>query len=190
MQKAKAISIVTVGKYYLCKTIEYPMKEQKNALHSPFHLDKMAIIITIFYYVIIIACGIRPFIEHVVIIEILMIVLFLLPIFIWPIRLTVSDKEIKVFRLIGWFKVSVADVNSVVVIEDGKQFFNKLIRTFGSGGVYGYLGWFKHEKYGKIRMFATDMEQCFLLKLKNDKVIVISSPKRQEITNLIKQSTK
>lgn len=165
------------------------MKNQsKNTWHSPFRWDKTVIIMTFFYNVIIVACAIRPFRDHVLAIEILMICLFLLPMLFWPIRLKASDDDIRIFRPVGTVKVPLANIKSVSLIEDGDQFFDKLIRTFGSGGVYGYWGWFKHEKHGKVRMFVTDRKQCFLLKLKNGKMFVVSSPKRQEIVKFISEN--
>lgn len=143
---------------------------------------------TVFYSAIIVACAIRPFRDHVLWVEILMVCLFLLPMLFCPIRLKVSDDEIKIFRPVGSVKVQLADVKSVSSIEDSEQFFDKLIRTFGSGGAYGYLGWYKHEKHGKVRMFVTDRKQCFLFKMKDGKMFVVSSPKRQEIVKLISEN--
>lgn len=157
----------------------------KNAWYSTFCWGKTVIIMTVFYNAIIVACAIRPFWDHMLWVEILMVFLFLLPMLFWPIRLKVSDDEIKIFRPVGPVKVPFADVKSVSFIEDGEQFFDKLIRTFGSGGVYGYWGWYKHEKHGKVRMFVTDMKHCFLVKLKNGKMFVVSSTKRQEIVKFI-----
>ena len=35
--------------------------------------------------------------------------------------------------------------------------------------------------------FVTHREQCFLVKTKNDRIFVISSPKREEIVSFINQ---
>lgn len=158
----------------------------KNALHSSFHWDGTIIFMTIFYNAILVACGIRPFRDHVIAIEILLFFLFLAPMLFAPIKLKITEQEIKVFRIIGWIKISITDIKSISAIEDDDQFFGKLIRTFGSGGVYGYLGFFKHEKYGKVRMFVTDRKRCFILKMKDGNTFVLSSSKRVDMVNFIK----
>ena len=159
--------------------------QSHKELFSWFHWDALAIIITLVYNAIIITCGIYAFRDSVLIAAILMICVFVLPILFMPLSLRVSENDVKIFRLIGRVRISLCDVKSVTIIEDDERFFNKLIRTCGSGGAYGYWGFFKHEKHGKVRMFVTDREQCFLIKCNDGKVFVVSSPKRQEIVGYL-----
>ncbi|MBQ2906882.1 MAG: hypothetical protein IJE47_03830 [Bacteroidales bacterium] len=93
----------------------------------------------------------------------------------------------RIIRLCGFVKIDVSDIKSCVIIKDSEEFFNNGVRRFGSGGMYGVLGHFKHDRLGKMRCFVTHREQCFLVKTKNDRIFVISSPKREEIVSFINQ---
>ena len=113
--------------------------------------------------------------------------IIIIPILFLPIRLIVTDQKVRIIRLCGWVKIDVSDIKSCVIIKDSEDFFNNGVRRFGSGGMYGVLGHFKHDRLGKMRCFVTHREQCFLVKTKNDRIFVISSPKREEIVSFINQ---
>ena len=87
-------------------------------------------------------------------------------------------------------KIPLEDIKSCTIIEYSRSIFDKTIRTFGSGGLYGFIGHFKHDKYGKMRMFVTHTKQCFLIRMKDGQHFVISSPKREEIVEFISQRIK
>ena len=82
-------------------------------------------------------------------------------------------------------KIPLEDIKSCTIIEYSRSIFDKTIRTFGSGGLYGFIGHFKHDKYGKMRMFVTHTKQCFLIRMKDGRHFIISSPKREEIVEFI-----
>ena len=86
-----------------------------------------------------------------------------------------------------WTKVEIPleDVKSCSITDDSRSIFDKTIRTWGSGGMYGCLGHFRHSTYGKMRMFVTHMQQCFLIRMKDGRNFVVSSPKREEIVKFV-----
>jgi hypothetical protein len=49
----------------------------------------------------------------------------------------------------------------------------KSIRILGSGGLFGFLGWFRNRKLGNYRAYATDQKRTVVLRLPG-KVIVVS----------------
>ena len=159
--------------------------QSSTCIKSSFKWDNLAIIITIVFDAILLSMVIAAFRSSLVLIEIFSILLAVSCALFFPIRLIVTDDTIKIRRPIGTVKVDINDILSCCIIEDEKQFFDKVIRTCGSGGAYGYWGYFRHSKYGKMRFFVTHRQQCFHIKLKDGKHYVISSEKRDEIVRFI-----
>ena len=156
-------------------------------IKSFFPLDFLISIITIVFNALFIFCVWDAFRTGVLAFEIISLCIIIIPILFLPIRLIVTDQELRIIRLCGWVKIDVSDIKSCVIIKDSEDFFNNGVRRFGSGGMYGVLGHFKHDRLGKMRCFVTHREQCFLIKTKNDRIFVISSPKREEIVSFINQ---
>ena len=156
-------------------------------IKSFFPWDLLISIITIVFNALFIFCVYDAFRTGVLAFEIISLCIIIIPILFLPIRLIVTDQELRIIRLCGFVKIDVSDIKSCVIIKDSEDFFNNGVRRFGSGGMYGVLGHFKHDRLGKMRCFVTHREQCFLVKTKNDRIFVISSPKREEIIAFINQ---
>ncbi len=156
-------------------------------IKSFFPWDFLISIITIVFNALFIFCVYDAFRTGVLAFEIISLCIIIIPILFLPIRLIVTDQELRIIRLCGFVKIDVSDIKSCVIIKDSEDFFNNGVRRFGSGGMYGVLGHFKHDRLGKMRCFVTHREQCFLVKTKNDRIFVISSPKREEIVSFINQ---
>lgn len=156
-------------------------------INSFFPWDFLISIITIVFNALFIFCVWDAFRTGVLAFEIISLCIIIIPILFLPIRLIVTDQELRIIRLCGFVKIDVSDIKSCVIIKDSEEFFNNGVRRFGSGGMYGVLGHFKHDRLGKMRCFVTHREQCFLVKTKNDRIFVISSPKREEIVSFINQ---
>ena len=156
-------------------------------IKSFFPWDFLISIITIVFNALFIFCVYDAFRTGVLAFEIISLCIIIIPILFLPIRLIVTDQKVRIIRLCGFVKIDVSDIKSCVIIKDSEEFFNSGVRRFGSGGMYGVLGHFKHDRLGKMRCFVTHREQCFLVKTKNDRIFVISSPKREEIVSFINQ---
>lgn len=48
------------------------------------------------------------------------------------------------------------------------------LRTFGSGGFFGYFGHFVYKNIGKVKLFATDRNKMLLIHFKDNSKIIIS----------------
>ena len=156
-------------------------------IKSFFPWDFLISIITIVFNALFIFCVYDAFRTGVLAFEIISLCIIIIPILFLPIRLIVTDQKVRIIRLCGFVKIDVSDIKSCVIIKDSEEFFNNGVRRFSSGGMYGILGHFKHDRLGKMRCFVTHREQCFLVKTKNDRIFVISSPKREEIVSFINQ---
>ncbi len=156
-------------------------------IKSFFPWDFLISIITIVFNALFIFCVWDAFRTGVLAFEIISLCIIIIPILFLPIRLIVTDQELRIIRLCGFVKIDVSDIKSCVIIKDSEDFFNNGVRRFGSGGMYGVLGYFKHDRLGKMRCFVTHREQCFLVRTKSNRCFVISSPKREEIIAFINQ---
>ncbi len=166
------------------------MKDNTTKITSAFPMSPLIVIITTLYNLLILSMVYNAFRSSIIILEIISLVFLITPSFFIPLRLVVTEKNLRIWRLIGKIEISLEDINSCTISGDSRSVFDKTIRTFGSGGLYGFIGHFKHDKYGKMRMFVTHTKQSFLIKTKNGKYFVISSPKRAEIVEFISQHIK
>ena len=153
-------------------------------------MSPVIIVVTILVNALFVSMVISAFRSSILVLKILSLVILISPALFIPLRLIVTKKRLKIWRPIGKVEIQFADIKSCSLIEDSRSIFDKTIRTCGSGGLYGYLGHFRHDKYGKMRMFVTHTKQCFLIQMKDGQNFVISSPKRDEIVKFISQRIK
>ena len=161
------------------------MKDSATKIASAFPMSPLIIIVTVLVDALFVSMVISAFRSSILALEILSLVILLSPSLFVPLRLIVDEKRLRIWRPIGKVEIQLEDIKSCSIIEDSRSFFDKAIRTFGSGGLYGYLGHFRHDKYGKMRMFVTHTKQCFLIQMKDGRNLVFSSPKREEIVEYI-----
>ena len=159
------------------------MKDKR--ITSAFPMSALVIIITTFYNLLILAMVYNAFRSSIIALEIISLVFLISPAFFIPLRLVVDEESLRIWRPIGKVEIRLEDIQSCSVIEDSHSILDKTIRTFGSGGLYGFLGHFKHDRYGKMRMFVTHPKQCFLIRTKDGRSFVVSSPKPKEIVEFI-----
>ena len=82
-----------------------------------------------------------------------------------PIRLKANDKKITVKMLFHSRKIPLSDVTGVKRISEFDT--SNSLRTFGSGGLFGYLGRFKNDKLGSYNMYATELNNLILVRSSN-----------------------
>ena len=99
-----------------------------------------------------------------------------------PIRLKANDKKITVSRLLGSLEVSLNEVIETRRIS--KSDIDNSIQTFGSGGLFGYLGRFKNGKLGSYTMYATDLNNLIFVHT-NNKNYVLSCSRPQEVVKYV-----
>ena len=161
------------------------MKDSATKIASAFPMSPLIIVVTVLVNVLFISMVISAFRSSILVLEILSLTILISPALFIPLRRIVAEDSLSIWRPIGKVEIQLEDIKSCSIIEDSRSFFDKAIRTFGSGGLYGYLGHFKHDKYGKMRMFVTHTKQCFLIRMKDGRNFVVSSPKREEIVEFI-----
>ena len=99
-----------------------------------------------------------------------------------PIRLKANDEKVTVRRLFGSLEIPLNEV-----IETRRIFksdINGSVRTFGSGGLFGYLGRFKNDRLGNYTMYATELNNLILVRTSNKKY-VFSCSRPQEFVEFV-----
>ena len=163
------------------------MKDNEHRITSAFPMSSVIIVVTVLVNVLFISMVISAFRSSILVLEILSLVILISPALFIPLRMIVDEDSLSIWRPIGKVEIPLEDIKSCSIIEDSRSFFDKTIRTFGSGGMYGCLGHFRHDKYGKTRMFVTHTKQCFLIRMKDGRSFVVSSPKREEIVTFVSE---
>ena len=88
-----------------------------------------------------------------------------------PQRLEVGEKRLVILRRYKSVTIDAEDVASVEQLPDGLR---GAVRTFGVGGLFGYYGFFYKASIGSFKLYATSMNNLFLIRLVNGKKVVIS----------------
>lgn len=99
-----------------------------------------------------------------------------------PIRLKANDEKVTVRRLFGSLEIPLHEV-----IDTRRIFKSEIdgsIRTFGSGGLFGYLGRFKNDRLGNYTMYATELNNLILVRT-NNKKYVFSCSRPQEFVEFV-----
>jgi Protein of unknown function (DUF2679). len=103
-----------------------------------------------------------------------------------PLKVIVDKDTIYINQFKGGITIPIEDIVEIrrYTGEDSKN----TVRTFGSGGLFGFLGKFKNPQIGKFEMFATDTKDRTLIKT-NDKVYVISCANPNVFIETVKNNT-
>ncbi len=80
-------------------------------------------------------------------------------------------------RLINDKKISITEIEDIQILEN--KTINSSIRLFGSGGLFGYFGYFKNPKLGKYMLFATRNNNFVLVKTADHKYVI--TPDKPEL---------
>lgn len=104
-----------------------------------------------------------------------------------PIRLKADGEKVAVSRLFGALEIPLSEVISVGPIS--KSDIDGSIRTFGSGGFFGYLGRFRNKTLGRYTMYATELKHLVLVRTRQKKY-VFSCTQPQEFVAYIQARLK
>lgn len=86
-----------------------------------------------------------------------------------PIYVKITDRHVAVRRPLKSKVINIDDIASVQLCPPTMG----AIRVCGSGGWFGYWGWFKERDLGKYFAYYGRSSDCFLLKLKDGRQYII-----------------
>lgn len=153
------------------------MEGERNCISAPFHWSGEVLAITIVTLIVLMGAGFHleslKWPAMMLWLKYLLIIVFLATVVIgvgyMPIRLEADDETILIRRLFGTLEVSLSEVIEIRGIL--KTDIDHSIRTFGSGGLFGYLGRFKNDRLGSYTMYATALNQLVLIRTKHKKYV-------------------
>ncbi|NBR84552.1 MAG: hypothetical protein EBS84_09540 [Proteobacteria bacterium] len=81
----------------------------------------------------------------------------------------VSDRELTILRL-GW--CNRIPLTELVSARADPSAMNGSVRVCGSGGLFGYFGWFWNRPLGIYRAYCTDLSLCVVVKLRTRTIVL------------------
>jgi hypothetical protein len=81
-------------------------------------------------------------------------------------------ESLNILRPVSTLKIPLHRIRSIRAVGSKELGFG--IRTFGSGGFFGYFGKFYYRHTGHVTLYVTDRSKMLLLTLDDDKKILIS----------------
>jgi hypothetical protein len=91
------------------------------------------------------------------------------------------DDELLIERL-GWSNH--VPLNSIVSAVAQPDAVRGSVRLFGSGGLFGFFGWFRNGRLGVYRAYGTDPKRCVIVKLTNRIIVVTPDDPTQFVCEL------
>jgi len=80
-----------------------------------------------------------------------------------------GDGELRIERF-GWSnRFTIAQIESTEVNPEAMRWS---IRLCGSGGLFGFFGWFRNKTLGTYRAYCTDLKNTVVVKLKDRTIVV------------------
>jgi len=166
------------------------MDLESKCFSTPFHWSSEVLIITIVtVLVLVLACihlELKKWPETVLWLKYTLMLVMLATIVIgighMPLRLKADDKTVSVKRAFGSIVIPQSQI--VEIRQIAKSDITGSIRTFGSGGLFGYLGRFKSDRLGSYTMYATDMKHLILIRT-NEKNYVFNCSRSNELIEMV-----
>ena len=163
---------------------------ENNSISVPFHWSGGVLAVTIVTLVVLVGAGF--YLESIkwptsmLWLKYLLVIILLATVIVgvgyMPIQLKANNEKIKVGRLFGSLEVPLNEV--VEIRRISKSHIDNSIRTFGSGGLFGYLGRFKNDRLGNYTMYATELNNLILIRT-NDKKYVCSCSRSQKFVEYV-----
>lgn len=166
------------------------MSSENNCISVPFHWSASVCAITIVtlafiaggaFYIVSINWPIEM-----LWLKYLLIAVFLITVIVGvgytPIRLRANTEKITARMLFRSLKIPLNEVTAINQIS--KRDISNSIQTFGSGGLFGYLGRFKNNKIGSYSIYATELNNLILVRTRS-KIYVFSCSRPHEFIEFI-----
>jgi Bacterial PH domain len=82
----------------------------------------------------------------------------------------VTHKSIKINRLIRSKQIDFSTIKNVYKVKNDDLGF--MIRTFGNGGIFGFMGFYKSQIYGNMRLFGTQQRNYVIVETNLTKYVL------------------
>jgi Bacterial PH domain len=82
----------------------------------------------------------------------------------------VTHEGVKINRLIGPKQIDFSTIKNVYKVKNDDLGF--MIRTFGNGGIFGFMGFYKSQIYGNMRLFGTQQRNYVIVETNLTKYVL------------------
>ena len=103
-----------------------------------------------------------------------------------PKYISIRSNDFVFKKMIGNITIPIKAIDDIYKIDSNS--LKGSIRTFGSGGAFGYLGRFKNDTLGKYSMYITEKKNLIAIKT-DDKIYVFNCDDPDQFISLIKASS-
>lgn len=163
------------------------MGSESSFFSENFHWSNSVIVITLITVLIIIGVvfsfwyyrAISPFFRWTLTLAIVIPILYVF--LSIPLCLSITPTDLTIKKIGGTKRMPIDDIKSISLVRSGM--LNNSTRIFGSGGLFGYLGYFRSPSLGKYEVFATEWKNLILIETTSEKKIVISSQNPNELVH-------
>ncbi|TQV72840.1 hypothetical protein FLL45_15350 [Aliikangiella marina] len=90
-----------------------------------------------------------------------------------------DSRELTIKRLVFDFIIPLDEIESV---EFDQTAMKRSLRMFGNGGLFGFYGYFRNDRYGSFRAFVTDSQNVVVIKT-SEKIFMVSPDKPEKFVN-------
>ena len=104
-----------------------------------------------------------------------------------PIGLGLRSGELHIVRRVGHLIFSLDDIKTIKPITKLRENAGWVVRTGGSGGAWGYFGYFWSKKWGHFKIHATDDKKFVVVEQKNGEKILVSPDKKDQFIESMKK---
>lgn len=101
-----------------------------------------------------------------------MILLPVITYFYMPKFYVINEDALLVKRLAGNFRIPLSTIENVELAS--KEDMRLTMRTFGNGGMFGFTGYFRNSRFGRMRWFVTQRVNYIVITTNDQKKYVIS----------------
>jgi PH (Pleckstrin Homology) domain-containing protein len=115
---------------------------------------------------------------------VLLVIIFVAMFYLKPLSITLSDSSITIDRRINPVSISFSEIKAIRILSQDKMGFP--FRTFGDGGVFGYLGLYYSRRLGSMRWYCTQRENYTLIEKTDGKKIIITPDHPEELLRELK----
>lgn len=105
--------------------------------------------------------------------------------FISPVYLKISSEKIQIRKPLASVEIPIERIVSIKKANIGE--IGNAVRTFGSGGFFGYVGYFRNDKYGTFLMYSTEKKNLVHIQTE-DKSYIVSCRKPELLVSMLKQT--
>lgn len=110
-------------------------------------------------------------------------VLCILALIYMPLSVSVDEKRLDIHRPFAIKSIPLGEIESVMLCPPTMS----ERRIWGSGGWFGYWGWFREPSIGRYFAYYGKASDCFLVRLKNGRQYLIGCERPKEMVEQIEQ---